>query len=380
MGKLIRSVHSENLRLYSGSGALLALIAVFLISLCSAWIIGANSGENTFFPAIAERVNSSDINIPTEYTVEIIVEDNIQSVITATDISDSDTASTTDTPVSRIETHTYENWRDAYNARYAELTELNAHYSSLDGGYYQAKQQECVREALIIKKCLDADTPIGVSRAWNVVYLTLWLMLLPITLVAAAFISNKTAGEFKSGVMFTLYTLPVTRLKLYFAKLLSVSLFTAALCAVSLTGTVFGAMMGCGGIEHEGSYVRVLGEDVSFVSFFSHAVELTVCVLATVYILIAFCGAVSTLTRSQSAAITLTVLLVLAAMIFGKAVGSMGNIFCGLSVISVLDISAPIRSIPNYPAASYVVSWLTAVIYWLVFIIGGYLGMRRDAR
>lgn len=373
MGKLFRSLRAENMRLYSGMGSSLAIAAVFIIALAAAWIIGGSG---------AEEITAQAVNAPTEYTEEITVENEIQQVI-----SDSDIISTTDTARTITETHSYDDWRTAYRARFDELTTLNEEYNELieassgkERAGYAVKQQECVREAFIINQCLNADKAAGYSEAWNTVYLTLWLMLLPICAFAAAVMASKTAGEFKSGVMGTLYTLPVTRLKQYIAKYLSTALFALLLCASAWTGALFGAMIGCGGIEYTGEYVKVLGESVTFTSFFGFSIELGLCIFASALVLTAFCIAISTLSRSQGAAISLTVILCAGAMLFGKALGASGNIIGGLSIVSVLDVSAPLRGIPNYAQASYVVSWLCALGYWLVFMICGYLGMRRDVR
>ncbi len=393
MGKLLRSLKGENVRLYSNSGPLLALIAVFLISVCVAWVIGANSGKDSLLPsAIADEVNELPVSVPKEQTIE--TEETIQQVITDEYISDSSMISGSDVSESDkettkivVETRPFDSWNEAYRARYEELTDLNEEYTRMaenhsgrEKGYYIAKQQEVVREAYIINACLKTGKEMGYSAAWNVVYLTLWLMLLPIGIFAAAAIASKTAGEYKSGVIYTLYTLPVTRMKQYFAKLMSVSLFAVLMCAVAWTGSVFGAMMGCGGLAYVGEYIRVLGESAKFESFFAFSLELLVCTFITSLILVAFSAAVSTLTRSQSTAVALTAVLCIAAMVFGKTAGGSGNILVGLSVVSVLDVSAPLRGVPNFASAGYGVSWLAAAVYWLVFIICGYLGMRRDVR
>ncbi len=392
MGKLLRSLHAENMRLYAGRGAVLALAAVFVIALVLSLTL-ASGGEESLLPsAVTDRINEPSVNAPQEYTVEETVKEEIQEVISSGDISESDISASDAAPEQDgtevvLKTYTYDNWRDAYKARYAELSALNNEYNDMaeassgsERGYYTVLKQECVREALIINKCLERDEPAGHSRTWNVIYITLWLMLLPVGVFASGVMSSKTAGELKTGVMNTLYTMPATRLKQYFAKYLSASLFALLLCASSWAGAVFGSMIGCGGIIYEGSCMRVLGENVSAVSFFSYSVELGLCIFASALILTAFSAAVSTLTRSQGAATALTAILCLGAMVLGRSAGASGNIITGLSIFAVLDISAPLRGIPNFASAGHIVSWLCAALYWLVFVTGGYIGTRRDIK
>ncbi len=396
MGKLLRSVKAENMRLYSGLTALLAIIAVFLISLGVSWVIGAGSGEDSLLPkALIEEINESAVKLPAEQIIEKQPENQIQTVIPEAVISDSSIISGADAPKTEAaattetvtEIRPFESWQDACRARYEELTELNDEYirmaESLSGGekaYYITKQQEAVREAYIINACLKENKEPGFSKAWNVIYLTLWLMMLPIGVIASAVTASKTAGEYRSGVVYTLYTLPVTRLKQYFAKLISVSMFAAVLCAAAWTGSVFGGMLGCGGLEYKGEYVRVLGEKAVSQSFFAHSLELALCVLITSFIIIAFSAAVSMLTRSIGAATALTAVLCAGSMLLGRTVGASGNIFTGLSIVSCLDVSAPLRGVPNFAQANYIVSYLAAAIHWVVFIICGYMGVRRDVR
>ncbi len=402
MGKFLRSVKGENIRLFASASPLLSVIAVFLIALVTAWIIGANSSEGGLVSEdIKNAVNSAPVSVKEEYTVEITYKNPIQNVITNNNISDSDISgsdisgsdvSQTDTKKEEIkdstvvETHSYKTWQDAYRARYNELTKLNDEYAQLaeisegrEKELYTVKQQECIREAFIISHCLDKNVEAGVSKSWNVSFLALWMMLLPVSVIAAAVISSKTAGEMRTGTIKTLYALPVTRIKQYFAKLTSTAFLTVLLCAAAWVGSVFGAMIGCGGISYKGEYIRVLGEKVTSVSFFAHSIELTVCIFISALILTAFSAAISTTTRSQGAAVALTAILCAGAMIFGRAAGGAGNIVSMLSIITVLDVSAPIRGIPNYASAGYIVSWLTVSVYWLAFIICGYLGMRKDA-
>lgn len=396
MGKLLRSVKAENMRLYSGLASLLAIIAVFLISLGVSWVIGAGSGEGSLLPkALVDKINEPYVKLPAEQITETQVEKEIQTVIPNDVISDSSIISGADIPKTETtvttetvtETRPFESWQDACRARYDELTELNDEYlrmaESLSGkekAYYITKQQEAVREAYIINTCLKENKEPGFSKAWNVIYFTLWLMMLPIGVIVSAVTASKTAGEYRSGVIYTLYTLPVTRLKQYFAKLLSVSTFSVGLCAVAWTGSVFGGMLGCGGLEYKGEYVRVLGESAVSESFFMYSLELTACVLVTSFIIIAFSAAVSMLTRSIGAATALTAVLCAVSMLLGKTVGASGNVFTGLSIISCLDITAPIRGVPNFAQAGYVVSYLSAAAHWLVFITLGYIGVRRDLR
>ncbi len=397
MGKMFRSLRGENARLFSGVGALLAIVAVFLISVCTAWITGAESGDKGLLPAgIKDRINTRPVHI-SEKKPDDLINEEIQEVISNADISNSDISETdmisdSDAVGSVSETFPKEDkpagsFRDAYRERYSELTRLNDEYVKLiesssgrERQYYTVKQQECVREAYIINACLTEGKEAGYSKAWNTVYFTLWLMLLPIGIFSAAAIASKTAGEFKSGVMYTLYTLPITRLKQFFAKLMSVSIFALMLCAAAWTGALFGAIFGCGGLRYEGELVVVLGEKAQMQSFFVFSAELLLCVFISTLILIAFCAAVSTLTRSQSAAIALTALLCAAAMLFGKAAGGSGNIIAALSVVASLDVSAPLRGVANFASASHVVAWLAAAVHWLVFVICGYIGMRRDVR
>lgn len=355
MIKLFRSLRAENMRLYFGAGAILTIAAVFLIALAVSFMLGSGMVE----PA-NELIGSTAVAEPSGIQ-DVILQDNI--------------------------TKPYSDWRDSYRARFDELTALNESYTALaqqstgaESAAYLAKQQECIREALIINKCLDNDTATGYSKAWNTVNLTLWLMLLPVSAFAAAVMASKTAGEFKSGAMNILYTLPATRMKQYFAKYLSAALFALLLCASAFSGSIIGAMLGCGGMTYTGNAVRVLGESVTFTSFFSLSAELALCLLLSTLVLLAFCAAVATVSHSQGAAVALTVILCAAAMLFGRALGESGNLIGGLSVVSVLDISAPLRGLPNYSAAGYAASWLCASVYWLIFIICGYLGMRRDVR
>lgn len=395
MGKLFRSFHAENIRLYSGKSAALAAAAVFVIALILSWTLASGSEEGFMLSALSDSINAPCVDAPEEYTIEETVNNEIQNVISSADISGSDLSASdlynadadTDGTEVIVKTYTYKSWQDSYKARYAELSAMNDEYAELikassgsRRGYYVAMQQECIREALIINECLEENTQAGHSRTWNVIYLAIWLMLLPVSVFASAVMSSKTAGELRSGVMNTLYTMPATRLKQYFAKYLSASLFAFLLCAASWSGAVFGAMIGCGGIIYEGQYMKVLGESVTSVSFFSFSVELTLSVLAGVLILTAFSAAVSTLARSQGAASALTAILCLGVMVLGKTAGTSGNIITGLSVISVLDVSAPLRGVPNFAGAGYVVSWLCAAVYWLAFITGGYIGMRRDIK
>ncbi len=399
MGKLLRSARAENMRLYSGVAALLAIIAVFLIALGTSWVIGANSGEKSLLPkAIVDKINESPVKLSTEQVIEN--ENDIQTVIpndvisgsnitSGTDISRTDAVLTANTAASETarETVPFESWQDACRARYEELTELNNEYlrmaesmSGKEKAYYITKQQEAVREAYIINACLRENKEPGFSKAWNVIYFTIWLMMLPIGVFVSAVTASKTAGEYRSGVIYTLYTLPVTRLKQYFAKLMSVSAFAVVLCAAAWTGSVFGGMLGCGGLEYKGEYVRVLGESAVSESFFTFSLEIAACVLVTSFIITAFSAAVSIMTRSIGAATALTAVLCIASMLLGKTAGASGNVFIGLSIVSCLDISAPVRGVPNYAQAGYIVSYLAAAIHWLVFIIMGYIGVRRDVR
>ncbi len=393
MGKLLRSLRAENMRLYSGLGAVLTVTAVFILSLFLAIALTDGSGENGLLPSgLSDMINSPAVVVPEEEITEEPKQVDIQPVISDSDISNSDISgsdilSESDTPAPPVQPADVRDWHDSYRARYEELIVLNDEYAALtktstgmEKAYYIAEQQKCVREGLIINHCLSSDSPAGHSRPWNIVFVTIWLMLLPIGILAAAVMASKTAGEMKSGVITTLYTLPATRLKQYTAKYLSAGIFALLLCGAAWTGAVFGAVIGCGGMGEETECIKVLGETVSTVSCLSYSVELSLSVLAGALVATAFSAAIATTTRSQSAATVLSAVLLAAAMVLGRAAGASGNIVMGLSPVSVLDISAPLRGIPNYASAGYVVSWLCAAVYWLVFIIIGYLGIRRDVK
>ncbi len=357
MIKLLRSLRAENMRLYSGKGAIAAVTAAFLIALGVAFMLGSGMVE----PA-EDIIRKSAVAEPSE----------IQSVISGSNITNSSAKG---------------DWQSSYRARFEELTALESKYAALaqqstgaESGAYLAKRQECIREALIINKCLDKDTAAGYSESWNTVGLTLWLMLLPVSAFAAAVMASKTAGEIRSGAANMLYTMPATRMKQYFAKYLSSAIFALLLWAAAFSGSIFGAMLSCGGMSYTGECVRVLGESVTFTGFFPFSAELALCMFLSTLVLLAFCAAVSTVSRSQGTAVALTAILCAAAMIFGRALGESGSIAAGLSPLSVLDISAPLRSLPNYSAVGYAASWLCAAGYGLIFIICGYFGVRRDVR
>lgn len=381
--KLFRTVRSENMKLWGRGSTAAGIAAVFVLCLLVTVLVSLGvQRKSDLLPGwMEDSIEEQQVSVTD--TMVVTVETQAQ-VVTASG-SDASGTDIITVPAATEEKTVSLTWQEAYMQRIDRLKEESSRLSA-DAQIYgdaeavsaQIKQQECMREALILNRCLEKDAPASYSKEWNTVLAVFRMMLALLAVCVSVVTAEVFASEFKSGTINSLVTLPQTRTKIYLGKRLTVCLYALALTAAAYAGCCIGASAVFGGLPKGGNYLQVLGTGVASRSFFAHSAEVAVCAFFTLVLVIACSVCFACITRSYGCAVAVPVLLMLVSLVFGRTLGHMGQTWLGLTLPVNLELSVPISKTPNYTGASFAASYLSAFAHWLIFTVAGYLGMKRD--
>ncbi|MDR1002130.1 MAG: ABC transporter permease subunit [Oscillospiraceae bacterium] len=405
MIKLLRVIKCEWIKLFSKRSMSAAFLLVFLLAMLTAYGSSAIvESENITLPSFLKDGIAGKVFSNTEFgrNGEIDLSFYEKSRRTADGqngdaLSGSDLAgeyagsvpvSGSDAGVSvsdSSEEFGKDTWQSAYYQRINELTEaINAqkYIAGMTAGAekYRAASlvSEYEREKVILTFCLTENTPREANTPWNTVVFAVWLLMIPCAVILFTAASNSFAGELKSGTIKTMLSLPATRLKFFFGKLIVLNIYTFMLVFSAWLGAVTGSLLGFGSLSQNYGYILTYGEDAYLYTWFSYSLMAALGVALSVVVITHFCVMVSTVTRSYAAAIAVPSLVLLISLSFGGLLASFGNPVVGATLFCNLDLSLLVTSLPNFSSVGVLGVLLSIAAHMFVFAAYGYFAFRRD--
>lgn len=391
MGKLFRAIKGENIKLWSSKGLWLSAAMIFLLATVLSFAVAAAYGtDNGSAPGwLTEEIERPQVSLSDAQIEEYLRQQSLEkasaqltSIHSQSDLSGTEIVALPDGETQNIDELT---WQEKYRIQLEILKEENARLeaqAAMTSGAEQdralAQQQKCVRSALVINKCLELDEEASTAVQWNALLLALRIMLAVMALCVSTVAVKSFTDEFRSGTVCTLFSMPLTRAKIYLAKKIVVDGYGLLLTVCSVLGCLTGSIMGFGGMENAGAFIRVIGAQAKAQSYPAHLFEIAVCTFFTLVLLVSVCVCLANLTHSAGAAVSVTLAVMVISMLTGRMIGGVGGVLTGMSLPVNLELSVPLSSLPNYPGASAVASWLSAAAHWLVFTVLGYVALRRD--
>ncbi len=260
--------------------------------------------------------------------------------------------------------------------RWRELSDIVENGTYLQRAAAERAQEITARESAVAAYRIEHSIAPGGGGMWRIMPLVLWLMMQLICLVCAVAASDMFAGEYSRGTIYMNLARPVTRIKQYFAKMITAWIYGALLLIAAFAGAaVIGALL-LG--DDGGAYVGFINGAAYHVGWKRHCLAVLGCCMSTVVMCITLCGTLGTLTRSRAVSAVGASAVVLIAVWLGSSVAPVLGHVSGLSVFSCIDLTVPLMTAANFPGLSFADCCVSCGAHLLIFFILGYYFMRRD--
>lgn len=240
----------------------------------------------------------------------------------------------------------------------------------------ERQMAKLVRERTVAQYRIDNSLPIRDWSGYYALILCLWIMIPAAAVIAAVYASDMFAGEYCRGTMRMIISRPITRVKIYAAKL-----FSALTLGWLLYGVAYAAAgIGCGVLmaPSEGVYVGCINGSVYSSSWSRHIFSVFLCGCAMISVVVSLCAAIGNMTRSRGASVACSSVLALGGMVSGQLSGLIDWDFIGVLLPFCYDVTMPLCSIAFNSNLSFPSSMLSLAGHFLAFVAIGYYGMRRD--
>ncbi len=241
---------------------------------------------------------------------------------------------------------------------------------------YERQMAQLVREKAVAEYRLEKALPLRDWTGYYSLVLCLWLMIPAAGVMASVFASDIFAGEYSRGTIRMIFSRPVTRIKIYLAKLMTSLLLGWLLLGVSYAA----AGIGCGVLmsPSDGVYVGYRNGSVYSTTWSTHLFTVFLCGCGMIAVVIALCAAVGTITRSRGASAAAAVTMALAGMATAPLSGVIDSRIVGLLLPFCYDLTIPLCGVAYNSECDFISCILSLGIHFLVFVVAGYSGMKRD--
>ena len=285
MSKIMRALRAEHRKLWSKRSALSSIFLVgFIAVLVSLLCVGLRAGDANDVSDVLDNVHGYTGIAKTEKTSDW-VGDMKRSVA-------------------------------AIIAERQELEERLPDASGVARGVIEQRCAELTRRELIGKYRLDNQLQPDGDSPWQVVVLAMWIMIPVIALISAVFASDMFAGEYERGTIRLIFSRPITRNRIYSAKVLLALMYTALLTAMAFVASALSATI-CFGDDVSTTYIGVLRGEVYQTSWLRYALTMLLCIYASVCVAVLFCAMIGNFARSRAAAVVAAVLLAVGGVTIG---------------------------------------------------------------
>lgn len=281
-------------------------------------------------------------------------------------------------------THTAsENWREK-TLKEIERLEDDITYNALllndaTGTRKAALERQMaldVRAMNVAQYRVDNSLPLADWSGNYSLILCLWMMTPFAAVIASVYASDMFAGEFARGTARVIMCRPVTRFKLYTAKLLS-----AILLGVLFMGTAYAASgIGCGVLmaPASGKYVGFINGRPYETTWGSHIFSVFLCCCASVAVCVALCAATGCLTRSRGFSAACASVLALGSVMIAPLGGLIGSDIVGVLLPFCYDLTVPLCYVPSSSGCSFIACAVSLGVHFIALCAAGYAGFRRD--
>jgi|GEM_PF-3032827 len=276
-----------------------------------------------------------------------------------------------------------EGWRDKTAAlieeREDQIKETAVLISEAEGvekAVLEHEMAQLVRDKSVAQYRLDNNLTVWDWSGSYSLILCLWLMTPVAAAVAVIYSSDIFAGEFARGTIRAVISRPVTRFKLYIAKMITSLMLGVLLMAVAYAA----AGIGCGVLMNESSgvYVGVLNGNVYSAAWSTHVFMVFLCCCASVAVSVALCAAVGNLTRSRGISAACAVLLVPVSILAGPMAQFADSGIIGVLLPFCCDLTVPLCDVPCSSGVNFAACAVSVGVHFLLFSYAGYAGFRRD--
>lgn len=240
----------------------------------------------------------------------------------------------------------------------------------------ERRMAQHAREREIARYRLDNDLALTDWSGCYALILCLWLMIPVTSVITAVYASDMFAGEFSRGTVRMIVSRPVTRIKIYAAKLIS-----ALLLGWMLLGIAYAAAgIGCGALMNpaEGVYVGYLDGSAYTVGWNRHIFSVFLCGCGMTAVTTAFCAAVGNVTRSRGVSAAAASVLAVAGMSIGRMSGLVNTRMLGVLLPFCYDLTVPLCGVAYNSECSFSACAVAMAIHFVTLTFIGYAGFRRD--
>ncbi len=233
-----------------------------------------------------------------------------------------------------------------------------------------------VREKAILQYRIDNDLSLRDWSGYYALILCIWMMIPVAAVITVVYASDMFAGEYSRGTIRVIVSRPVTRIKMYIAKVLSSLFLGWLLLAVAYAA----AGIGCGVLMSPagGTYVGYVNGSVYTMGWGRNVFSVFLCGCAMIAVVVALCAAVGYLTRSRGASAVCACVLALAGMFTGRLSGGLNSAVIGMLLPFSYDITVPLCGVAYNSSCSFLASLMSLGGHFLAFLIAGYSGMKKD--
>jgi len=288
-----------------------------------------------------------------------------------------------DHAVPAFENNSSENWRARTEEKIKAL-EQEISYSALllndatgpRKAAVERQMAQYVREMQVAQYRLDNSLPVADWAGNYSLILCLWMMTPFVAVFTSVYASDMFAGEYVRGTARIIFSRPITRAKIYFAKL-----FSAILLGMLFMGVAYAAAgIGCGVLmaPQSGMYVGFLNGKPYQTTWGSHVFTVYLCCCASVALCVALCAAAGNLSRSRGVSAACASVLAIGTVIAAPLGGLINADFVGVLLPFCYDLTVPLCSVPYNSGCSFVACAVSAAVHFLAFSFTGYTAFRRD--
>jgi len=233
-----------------------------------------------------------------------------------------------------------------------------------------------VQERDIVRYRLDNDLPLFDWSANHALIFCLWMMTPVAAIISVIYASDIFAGEYARGTMRMILSRPVTRIKIYIAKLTTALLLGGLLLGVAYVA----AGIGCGVLmtPSQGVYVGLANGSVYVTGWGNHVFAVFLCCCAMLAVVIALCAALGNTTRSRGVSAAVPSALALAGMWLGQLSGLIDSGVVGVLLPFCYDLTVPLCGVAWNSDCALLSCALSMLIHFVLLITVGYSGLKRD--
>ncbi len=381
MFKLFRAVKSEHRKLWCKRSPFLWVIAVAALAAC---IFGASDKyltdggdwflSNRFTAMLAERSSDGEAYTADGHKQTVSVPSANNSVSRSDEV-----LSWSDVTVPIIAEI---GWRakesKKANAASEKWYSLESELVEGTPESYGIMREQAAAERVVLTSeyRLKNDIEPQDNRVWILIQMTVWMVMPIAAAVAAAAASDMFAGEYTRGTIVMNLARPITRIKQYTAKLITAEFYGALLMIAAFLGALITGFVRCG--AENDVYIGYVNGEVYQTTCMKQSLMVLGCCYASVVICIAICAALGTLTRSRTASAMGAAVLTAVGVYFGRAIAPTIKLVSGISVLSCLDLTAPLVECANLPTLSFADCAVSLVIHYFIITVSGYFFMKKD--